>query len=242
MIPAARTGEHERIRAVYAYYDSSDANQRKRDNSNPGTQLNAARRWSALRQVITRLDMRAGTTILDVGCGSGGDLQRIAQEFGHLRPSVHGVNLLPGRIDQARALLPQARPRVADGEQFDYQDRFFDLVLAGTVSSSILDTGLARGVAAEMAWVAGDHGVILCYDMRYPNPRNTHVRPIRRTELRDLFPSSRIRLTSLPLLPRLARSLGNLTVPAYRPLHAVRLLHSHYLAEIRPTRSPAGTG
>ena len=242
MIPAARTREHERIRAVYAYYDSSDAEQRKRDSSNPGTRLNAARRWLALRQVIARLDMRAGATILDVGCGSGGDLKRIAQEFGHLRPSLHGVDLLPGRIDQTRALLPQARLRVAGGEQLDYQDRFFDLVLASTVFSSILDTGVAQGVAAEMARVAGDHGVILCYDMRYPNPQNPHVRPIRRADLRDLFPFSRIRLTSLTLLPPLARSLGNLAVPAYRPLHAVRLLHSHYLAEIRPTRPPAGTG
>ncbi len=181
MIPAARAREHERIRAVYAYYDSSETEQRKRDSSNPGTRLNAARRWLALRQVITGLDLRAEATILDVGCGAGGDLQRIAREFGYLRPSLHGVDLLRGRIDQTRALLPQARLRVADGEQLDYQDRFFDLVLASTVFSSILDTGLARGVAAEMARVAGDHGVILCYDMRYPNPRNPHVRPIRRS-------------------------------------------------------------
>ena len=125
VIPAARAREHERIRAVYAYYDSSEAEQRKRDGSNPGTRLNAARRWLALRQVITGLDLRAGATILDVGCGSGGDLQRIAREFGYLRPSLHGVDLLRGRIDQARALLPQARLRVAGGEQLDYQDRFF---------------------------------------------------------------------------------------------------------------------
>ena len=151
MIPAARAREHERIRAVYAYYDSSETEQRKRDGSNPGTRLNAARRWLALRQVITGLDLRAEATILDVGCGSGGDLQRIAREFGYLRPSLHGVDLLSGRIDQTRALLPQARLRVAGGEQLDYQDRFFDLVLASTVFSSILDAGLAR--ASQLRWL-----------------------------------------------------------------------------------------
>ena len=135
MRPAERNGEHERIRAVYAYYETSDARQRKRDSSNLGNQLIRASQWAALQQAITRLDMRVGATILDVGCGRGEDLQHIAGEFGHLRPSLHGVDLLPSRIEQARSLLPQATLRVADGERLEYQDRFFDLVLAARSSA-----------------------------------------------------------------------------------------------------------
>jgi SAM-dependent methyltransferase len=242
MTPAERTREHKRIRAVYAHYDSSDAEQRKRDSSNPGNRLNGACRWAALRQAIIRLDLRAGVTILDVGCGSGGDLQHIAEEFNQLRPMLHGVDLLPDRIEQARKVLPHATLRVAGGEQLEYDDRFFDVVLAATVFSSILDGDLACRMASEMTRVAGNSGVILCYDMRYPNPWNPHVRPIRRRDLRDLFPRARMQLTPVTLLPPLARSLGNLTATAYRPLHAVRLLRSHYLAEIRPNQSSAGTG
>jgi SAM-dependent methyltransferase len=234
MTAAERGGEHERIRAVYAYYESSDAEQRKRDTSILGNQLNVVGKWAALREVITRLNMRAGATILDVGCGSGADLQCIAKEFAHLRLSLHGVDLVPNRIEQARRLLPQATLRVGGAEQLEYEDRSFDLVLACTVFSSILDVSIARSVAREMTRVAGDSAVILCYDMRYLNPWNPHVRAIRPADLRNLFPQSLIRLTSLTLLPPLARIAG----PTYRPLHAVRLLRSHYLAEIHPARSP----
>ena len=236
MSPAERNGEHERIRAVYAYYETSDARQRKRDSSNLGNQLIRASQWAALQQAITRLDMRVGATILDVGCGRGEDLQHIAGEFGHLRPSLHGVDLLPSRIEQARSLLPQATLRVAGGERLGYEDQFFDLVLAATVFSSILDVGLARDLAREMIRLVGGSGVILCYDMRYPNPWNPHTRAIRRRDLRDLFPQSRIRLTPVTLLPPLTRSLGNFAAWVYRPLNVVRPLRTHYLAEIRPAR------
>ena len=230
MTAAERDREHERIRAVYAYYESSSAEQRKRDASIRGNRLIAKGKWAAFRRAITRLDMPVGAAILDVGCGSGADLQRIAEHFIHLRPVLHGVDLVPDRIERARSLLPQAELQVAGGEQLEYEDGFFDLILVSTVFSSILDVGLARSVAQEMTRVARDDALILCYDMRYPNPWNRHVRAIRRTDLHELFPESRIRLTSLTLLPPLARLAG----AAYRPLHAVSLLHSHYLAEIRP--------
>lgn len=232
MTAADQRKEHERIRAVYAYYESSEAEQRKRDTSILGNRLNLMGKWAGLRQAITRLNMRAGAVILDVGCGVGADLQCIAEEFAHLRPSLHGVDLVPGRIEQALSVLPQAELRVSGGEQLEYEDRSFDLILACTVFSSILDANLARGVAREMTRVARDRAVILCYDMRYPNPWNPHVRAIRPPDLQDLFPGSRTRLSSLTLLPPLARIAG----PAYRPLHAVRPLRSHYLAEIQPAR------
>lgn len=240
MTLAGRAAEHERIRAAYAYYDASKAEQRKREDANPGNRLNAAGRWAALRQAITGLHLPACAAILDMGCGAGGDLRAIARDFGHLRPSLHGVDLLPCRIAQARDLLPQAVLRVSGGDQLGYPDRSFDLVLACTVFSSVLDVSLAREVAAEMTRVA--RGTIVCYDMRYPNPRNPHTRPIRRADLRDLFPGARIGLTTVTLLPPLARGLGPLAGPGYRPLHAVRLLRSHYLAEIRPARPPESTG
>jgi SAM-dependent methyltransferase len=229
-----RTREHERIRAVYSYYESNDAEQRKRDGANLGNQRNAATRWSVLQQAIARQSLRDGAIILDVGCGSGADLQRIAQEFGHIRPSLYGIDLIPSRIEQARNLLPQATLQVGGGEELKYEDNFFDLVLSSVVFSSVLDASVARDIAREMIRVTGKGGTILCYDMRYPNFRNSHVRSIRRTHLRDLFPGSRILITPVTLLPPLARRLGEITVVAYRPLHGVRLLRSHYLAEIRP--------
>jgi SAM-dependent methyltransferase len=236
-----RTSEHERIRAVYSYYESSDEEQRKRDDTNLGNQLNAATRWSVLRQGIARQGLRDGAAILDVGCGSGRDLRRIAREFSHICPSLYGIDLIPGRIEQARSVLPQATLQVAGGEELEYEDNFFDLVLASVVFSSVLDACVARDIAREMIRVTSKSGTILCYDMRYPNFRNPHVRAIGRRDLRELFPGARILITPVTLLPPLARRLGEITVAAYRPLHGVRLLRSHYLAEIHPAQSSANT-
>ena len=229
-----RSSEHERIRAVYSYYASNDAEQRKRDDANLGNQLNAATRWAVLRQAIGSQNLRDGAAILDVGCGSGRDLQRIAQEFSHKRPSLHGIDLIPSRIEQARSVLPQAALQVGGGEELEYEDNFFDLVLVSVVFSSVLDVSVARDIAREMIRVTSKSGTILCYDMRYPNFRNPHVRPIRRRDLRDLFPGSRILTTPVTLLPPFARRLSGISVAAYAPLHGVRLLRSHYLAEIHP--------
>jgi SAM-dependent methyltransferase len=229
-----RVREHERIRAVYSYYESSGAVQRKRDGANPGNQLNVITRWSVLRQAIARQGLRDGATILDVGCGSGRDLQSIEQEFSHIHPSLHGVDLIPGRIEQARSVVPHATLQVAGGEELEYEDNYFDLVLTSVVFSSVLDATVARDIAREIIRVTSKSGSILCYDMRYPNFQNPYVRPIRRRDLRDLFPGSRILLTPVTLLPPLARGLGKISVVAYRPLHGLRLLRSHYLAEIHP--------
>lgn len=238
--------EHERIRAVYHYYDSSDREQRKRDSSNSGVGLNAATRWSALRASLLSLGLPEGAQVLDVGCGSAGDLQRIAVEFESLHPSLNGIDLLAGRIEQARTALPEATLRVGGGEDLPYDDHQFDVVLVSTVFSSILDHGTARALAGEIQRVLAADGVILCYDVRCPNPGNPHTRSVRSRDLRRLFPGADIRLCRVTLLPPLARHLGRFTGSGYRALYQLEFLRTHYLAEIRNGTIPAshaeGTG
>jgi colanic acid biosynthesis glycosyl transferase WcaI len=230
---SGRRAEHDRIRNVYHYYDNSEVEQRKRDMSNPGVRHNAATRWAVLREAFSRAEIHDGVRVLDVGCGSGGDLQRIAEEFAGLHPALRGVDLLPDRIEHARQSLPGAVFQVGSADRLDYQDKSFDIVIASTMFSSIHDERLAQAAAGEMTRVVADNGVILCYDVRYPNPANPHTRAISRRELRRLFPGAVIRLTAVTLLPPLARRLGVLTTSVYRPLHTLSLLRSHYLAEIR---------
>jgi glycosyltransferase involved in cell wall biosynthesis/ubiquinone/menaquinone biosynthesis C-methylase UbiE len=233
---SGRSAEHDRIRNVYRYYDNSEVEQRKRDMSNPGVRRNAATRWAVLREALGAPGIRDGARVLDVGCGSGGDLQRIALEFAGSHPALHGVDLLPDRVERARRSLPGAVFQLGSADRLDYEDKSFDIVIASTVFSSIRDDRLARAVASEMTRVLADSGVILCYDVRYPNPANPHTRAIGRRELRRLFPGAVIRLRTVTLLPPVARRLGVLTTSAYRPLHALSLLRSHYLAEIRQAR------
>jgi ubiquinone/menaquinone biosynthesis C-methylase UbiE len=225
--------EHERIRAAYRFYDSSAQEQRKRDAANPGVRRNAETRWAALWQALSPLDLRTGSRILDVGCGSGEDLRRIAGQLGELCPRLHGVDLLPDRVAAASRAVPGATFHVGGGERLPYDDHSFDVVIAATVFSSILDDQLARAVAGEMLRLVAATGRVLCYDMRYPNPWNSRTRAVGATTLRQLFPGTAMRLTAVTLLPPLARCLGALAPAAYPPLHALPFLRSHYVAEIR---------
>jgi ubiquinone/menaquinone biosynthesis C-methylase UbiE len=225
--------EHERIRAAYRFYDSSEQEQRKRDAANRGVRLNAETRWAMLEQALLALELPYGMGLLDVGCGAGDDLQRIAGRFADLHPSLHGADLLPDRIAKARQAVPRATFHVGGAERLPFSDQQFDVVIAATVFSSILDGSLARAVADEMTRLVADSGVIICYDMRYPNPWNPHIKAVGARKLRRLFPAASIRLTPVTLLPPLARRLGALTGIAYRPLHGLPCLRSHYLATIR---------
>lgn len=231
--PASET---DRISAVYHHYDTDAGEQRKRDPSNHGTRLITEFRRAALTDALTRVGLGEGTTILDVGCGAGGDLERIAADFARLQPSLHGIDLLPDRIERARQAVPGATLRVGSAEKLPYPDGWFDAVLASTLFSSIVDGELSAAIAGEMARVLTSDGVILCYDVRYPNPWNPHTRAVGSRTLRRLFPGAEIRLTPITLLPPLARRLDKLAPRAYVPLHSMPLLRSHYFAEIRHSR------
>ncbi len=229
--------EHERIRATYHYYDSSEGEQRKRDLANPGVRLNAEGRWSALEQALSAHRLPAGVSILDVGCGGGDDLRRIADQFALLYPSLHGIDLLPNRIARASQAVPGAKFSVGGAECLPYEDQRFDVVIAATVFSSILDQSLSCAVAKEISRVLSATGIVICYDMRYPNPWNSHTRSIGRSEIMEMFPGAEIQLSSVTLLPPLARRLGVATELLYGPLHALPWLRSHYVAVISTARN-----
>ena len=234
--PGGHTREHERIRAVYGYYESSEAERRKRDTSRPGVGLNARARWEGLRRALTACDLPAGACVLDVGCGGGHDLLWIADLLAPLGPRLHGVDLLTDRVERARRRVPVATFHACGAEQLPYENGEFDVVIVSTVFSSILDDRSVQEVAREITRVLACRGVILCYDMRYPNPRNPHTRAIGLRELRWLFPGAELRAVPVTLLPPLARGLGALAHPAYRALYAIPMLRSHYLTEIRSGR------
>jgi len=107
-----------------------------------------------------------------------------------------------------------------------------------TLFSSILDPALRRRIAAEMLRVARPDATLVWYDMRYPNPWNREVQPIRRAELSELFPGVAFRVSSVTLLPPLARALAPLSPGLCRALQALPLLRSHYLAVGRRQRRP----
>ncbi|HQQ71111.1 MAG TPA: class I SAM-dependent methyltransferase, partial [Alicycliphilus sp.] len=149
----------------------------------------------------------AGRPLLEVGCGSGGNLLDLLR-LGATPGQLTGIELLPERAGAARALLPQgvtimqgdacAAPVPADSQQ---------AVLAFTVFSSLLDAGYRQQFAQTLwRWVAPGGGVLV-YDFVIDNPRNPDVRGLPLAELRTLFPDARLHSRSLTLAPPLARRL-----------------------------------
>lgn len=151
-------------------------------------------------------DTLAGRTLLEVGCGSGGNLLDLLR-LGAAPAALTGIELLPERVAAARAVLPAAA-RLIEGDALQAQvaPASQDAVLAFTVFSSILDeTVQARLAEAMWRWVRPGGGV-LCYDFCMDNPRNPDVRGLPPARLRALFPAARWHDRRVTLAPPLARA------------------------------------
>ena len=81
-----------------------------------------------LRRARTRLAPPiAGMRVLDVGCGTGADLQRYSQAG----CDVYGADLSPAMLEVAQKKLgDSAELRLCDAAQMSFPENFFDLVLS----------------------------------------------------------------------------------------------------------------
>ncbi len=170
--------------------------------------------------------------VLDVGCGDGAVLLDMLR-YGATPDALHGIDLLPDRVESARAKLPGAHIEAGDARALPYEDDAFDLALGFTLLSSVVDPTARRQVAAEMARVTKPGGLVLLYDF-WINPTNRTVRSLRRSEVRDLFPGKPIDFRSTTLAPPIVRALFRL--PGGRVactlLDVLTFLRTHFVAAV----------
>lgn len=175
-------------------------------------------------------------TVLEVGCGAGGNLLELLR-LG-LRPEhLAGVELLPERLALARHLLPPAVTLwQGDACALAVEPASRDIVCQHTVFSSLLDDAFQQRLADAMwSWVAPGGGV-LWYDFTVDNPRNPDVRGVPLRRLRTLFPQARIRHRRLTLAPPLARWVCRVHPALYPVFNALPPLRTHVLAWLeKPT-------
>lgn len=121
-------------------------------------------RWPFVAEAIDRLDL-PGRRVLEVGCGLGADLARIAARGA----DVTGIDLAPRAAALARAHLESrglpGRTMVADGERLPFPDATFDLVWSFGVLHHAPDT---RRALAEVGRVLrpGGTAAIMLYHRR----------------------------------------------------------------------------
>ena len=230
-IPAV--AEAERIAAEYARR-AAELPAERYSTTAPEQVVWRQSRERAILRALRRAGMLplAGRSALDVGCGSGQWLADL-ETWGATREQLAGVDLLPERLEAARARLAGADLRQGDASRLPWPAGTFDIVVQSTVFSSILDPGMRAAVAAEMARVLAAGGVILWYDFFVDNPRNRAVRGIRRRDVAALFPGFRIELARVTLAAPIARAIAPRSQLAATALEALRALNTHYLGVLR---------
>ncbi len=178
--------------------------------------------WNSLR----------GRSILEIGCGRGHRLADF-QRWGADSTCLHGIDLMSAFVRDAKQHFPNYTISQSSGHQLPYRDASFDLVMQSTVFTSINDVSLRQQIAKEMLRVVKPNGIIIWYDFRYPNPRNADVFPLSQGDIRALFPNTSCTLSSLTLLPPLARKIAQYSFLACQLLELFPPLRSHYLGVIQ---------
>jgi SAM-dependent methyltransferase len=191
-------------------------------------------RQRAMLRLFARLGWKefASRRVLEVGCGSGGNLLELLR-LGFAPAHLAGVELLAERYAAARQALPEATRLVhADATQIEVEMGSQDIVYVSTVFSSLLDDGFQQRLAEAMwRWVKPGGGV-LWYDFTVNNPRNPDVRGVPIARIRSLFPAGRVEAKQVTLAPPLARLLCPIHPSLYTFANALPLLRTHVLAWI----------
>jgi SAM-dependent methyltransferase len=171
------------------------------------------------------LDRLGELLILDLGCGRGGEIQRLVGR-GARPDRIVGVDLLHPRARAAAAAAPGAAFVVADAGRLPFDPGRFDLVLLYTVLSSILDPDLRVRVGRELARALRPGGAVLWYDFRW-NPTNRRTVGIGPRAIARLLPAFRHRSRRVTLAPPLARPLWRHAPPVAAWAERVPALRSH---------------
>jgi ubiquinone/menaquinone biosynthesis C-methylase UbiE len=219
--------ERERVGEVYQGYAASAAKQRDWSAENPG---NIAIRAELAGAVfgLAGARLRRAERILDVGCGSGWWLARLAADP-HVSASLEGVELLAERQAAATQRVPEAAIRLGDARRLPYGNRHFDAVTMFTVLSSLSSVADALVAFGEALRVVRPPGVLVVWEPRLPNPLNRHTLWITGGMLREAAGANPITVRTTTVLPFVARRLGRRTERLYPRLAEVAPLRSHRL-------------
>ncbi len=201
---------------------------------NPAVWLSVQERQRVLLQLLAQHTQKplSELRVLEVGCGSGGNLLELLR-MGLSPTNLVGNELLQERSTAARLNLPEAtRVLPGDALQLPFSQGSFDIVYQSTVFSSLLDANFQTQLAKKMwSWVSPG-GAVLWYDFTYDNPRNPDVKGVTLARIRKLFPDGVIHSRRVTLAPPISRRVCKLHPALYTVLNAVPLLRTHVLCWI----------
>jgi SAM-dependent methyltransferase len=187
---------------------------------------------------INGLDDLSALSLLEVGCGAGGNLLELLR-LGFVPAGVQGIELLPQRLAQAREVLPAAlHLHAGDALEVRLAQHSQDIVFVSTVFSSLLDADYQTRLAGHLWQWVRPGGAVLWYDFVVDNPRNPDVRGVPLRRVAELFPEGEVSARRVTLAPPLARVAVRLHPSLYTVLNTLPWLRTHVLAWIAKPRNP----
>jgi ubiquinone/menaquinone biosynthesis C-methylase UbiE len=172
---------------------------------------------------------RPGDQCVEIGYGTLGWLGDLIS-WGLRETDLHGIELDPDRAARAKQILPLADLRIGDATELPWDRNTFQLAIASTVFTSILNPHIRYMVAQEIIRVLKPGGGVLWYDFRFNNPANPHVRKVDRKELKDLFSGCKGKIRSITLAPPIARLVATKSWSLATVLGCVPFFRTHLLA------------
>jgi SAM-dependent methyltransferase len=171
----------------------------------------------------------AALRLLEVGCGSGGNLLELLR-LGFAPEHLSGAELLPERCAQARHSLPASMVlHEGDALLMPIEAASQDIVFVSTVFSSLLDDAFQQQLADTMwGWVKPGGGV-LWYDFTVNNPNNADVRGVPLRRVQELFPQATLRARRVTLAPPIARAVTRIHPALYTAFNLLPVLRTHVL-------------
>jgi SAM-dependent methyltransferase len=220
--------------AVRARYARRRGDEHRYSLLRPPVMLAIQERQRAIADLFVSMGWRdlSALRLLEVGCGTGGNLLEFLR-FGFKPEQLQGIELLAASADEARRVLP-ASLRIVEGDAAgaaasSVATASQDIVYQSTVFSSLLDSNFQQRLADAMWRWARPGGGILWYDFTVNNPRNPDVRGVSVNRIRQLFPASHLRVRRITLAPPVARVVTRVHPALYSLFNSCRWLRTHVL-------------
>lgn len=224
----------QELHEIKARYDRRTTNDARYVRLRPSVYMTVQERERAIIALIQEagLEPLGDKTLLEVGCGTGGNLLELMR-LGFQPENMLANDLLPQRVADARRMLPETiKVLEGDASQLDLPHGSFDVLLQSTVFTSILDREFQHKLADHMWALLKEGGGIFWYDFVHDNPKNPDVKGVPLKRIKELFPEGNIISKRVTLAPPISRRVTKLHPQLYTFLNLFPFLRTHLLCWI----------
>jgi ubiquinone/menaquinone biosynthesis C-methylase UbiE len=203
----------------YARYYAVSGSDRNDLRANRGTHFQTLALEFSLIRALSAVELDfAASTLLDVGCGSAGNLYHYLR-LGFGQHNITGIEIRAAQIAEARAAYPNTRFVHGDATRMHFESGAFDMVSESTMFVSLTSDSVRAAIASEMLRVCRPGGYVVLIDWRTPWPGNSHYKAVTMREVRRLFhlgvSADLVARRAGALIPPIGRAISRHAWPLY---------------------------